>query len=165
MERLRVDAAGLDEARTLLHTCCGSSRWVDRMIARRPFGSREGLQAAARDEWFALTAADWMEAFRHHPKIGDVQSLRERFADTSHLASQEQAGVAEASEDVLAELATANDEYEKTFGYIFIVCASGLTADQMLASLRARLSNDPWSELRVAAEEQAKITALRLNKL
>ncbi|HJR57798.1 MAG TPA: 2-oxo-4-hydroxy-4-carboxy-5-ureidoimidazoline decarboxylase [Vicinamibacterales bacterium] len=165
MARLRVDAVAPGEARALLRTCCGSSRWVERMMARIPFGGPESLQAAAREEWFALTRDDWIEAFRHHPKIGDVEGLRRRFADTRHLAAQEQAGVAGAPEDVLAALAAGNAEYQNKFGYIFIVCASGLTAAEMLKILRARLANDPESELLAAAEEQAKITALRLNNL
>jgi len=165
MARLRVDAAGPDEARALLRTCCGSSRWVERMMARLPFGGSEALQAAAREEWLALDTADWMEAFRHHPRIGDLEALRQRFGDTSHLATQEQAGVARASEEVLAALAAGNDQYENKFGYIFIVCASGLTAGQMLSILKARLANDPETEIRVAAGEQARITALRLNNL
>jgi 2-oxo-4-hydroxy-4-carboxy-5-ureidoimidazoline decarboxylase len=162
---LRVDSASPDEARELLRACCGSSRWVERMLARRPFGAEEALLAAARDEWFALDPADWTEAFAAHPKIGDRDALRSGFADTRHFAAREQSGVDGAAEDVLTALALGNAAYEKKFGYIFIVCASGLTAGQMLKALRKRLRNDPAAELRIAAEEQAKITVLRLKKL
>jgi 2-oxo-4-hydroxy-4-carboxy-5-ureidoimidazoline decarboxylase len=165
MARLRVDVSTPEEARALLRTACGSSAWVERMMARRPFGTRAAMQAAAQEEWLALTPSDWLEAFRHHPKIGDRAALRQRFARTRHLAAQEQSGVDGAPEDVLAALAIENDNYEQKFGYIFIVCASGLTAEQMLSILRARLSNDPDAELGIAAAEQAKITALRLKDL
>jgi 2-oxo-4-hydroxy-4-carboxy-5-ureidoimidazoline decarboxylase len=132
------------------------------MLGRRPFLSREALFAAARDEWFALSRADWREAFTHHPRIGDRGSLRWRFAGTRHLSEKEQAGVAGATDDVLAALAEANAAYELKFGYIFIVCATGRSAGEMLAMLKARLGNDPDTEIRAAAEEQAKITELRL---
>ena len=162
---MRVDAAPVEEARELLRTCCGSDAWVDRMLGRRPFGSLEALLDAARTEWFSLTPADWQEAFAAHPRIGDMASLRARFAGTRHLAAREQAGVEGAPDDVLAALAEGNAAYEAQFGYIFIVCATGLSAGQMLATLRARLLHDPWSEIGIAAEEQAKITALRLTQL
>lgn len=132
------------------------------MLARRPFETRESLLGAARAEWFALTPADWVQAFADHPKIGDRDALALKFPETHHLASREQSGVSGASEDVLTALADSNAAYEEKFGYIFIVCATGLDAATMLARLRERLDNDPWTELRVAAEEQAKITALRL---
>lgn len=161
----RLDRAAEEEARSLLAACCGSRRWVDRMLGRRPFLSREALLDAARDEWFALSPADWREAFSHHPKIGDRDSLRRRFAATRHLSEKEQAGVAGATDDVLAALAEGNAAYESKFGYIFIVCATGRSAGEMLAILRARLGNDPDTEVRTAAGEQAKITELRLAAL
>jgi 2-oxo-4-hydroxy-4-carboxy-5-ureidoimidazoline decarboxylase len=120
------------------------------------------LLAAAREEWFALTPSDWREAFAHHPKIGDRAALERRFAQTRHLSANEQAGVNAASHDVLTNLAEGNRIYEERFGYIFIVCATGRRADEMLALLDARLHNDPAIEIHVAAEEQAKITSLRL---
>jgi 2-oxo-4-hydroxy-4-carboxy-5-ureidoimidazoline decarboxylase len=161
----RLDLASADEARRLLQACCGSTRWVERMLARRPFGRVDKLLATARTEWFALTPDDWREAFSQHPKIGDRDSLRRRFPTTHHLSEQEQSGVADASEAVLDALSDGNRAYEARFGYIFIVCATGRTADEMLRMLRARLDNDAEGELRVAAEEQAKITALRLERL
>ena len=161
----RLDLAAPDEARDLLRSCCGASAWVERMMARRPFGSHDSLIAAARDEWFGLQRSDWLEAFGHHPKIGDRDSLRQRFARTAHLSEREQAGVDGASEDVLEALAAGNREYERRFGYIFIVCASGKSADGMLRMLRQRLPNPPDVEIRIAAEEQAKITELRLEKI
>ncbi len=161
----RIDRASPDEARRLLATCCGSSAWVERMVRRRPFGSAEGLVSGARAAWADLTHTDWLEAFSHHPKIGDRASLARRFAGTGHLSAQEQSGVDDASAEVLDDLATANRTYEEKFGYIFIVCATGRSAAEILALLRARLPNDAPTEIRIAAAEQAKITALRLQRL
>ena len=161
----RLDRASPEEAIRLLSTCCGSSAWVERMRRRRPFGSADGLVAAAREAWHDLTQTDWLEAFSHHPKIGDRDSLARRFGATAHLSAREQGGVDDASADVLDDLATGNRSYEEKFGYIFIVCASGKSASEMLALLRARLLNDAATEIRVAAEEQGKITQLRLQRL
>lgn len=162
---IRLDRAPIEEARRLLTACCGSTRWVDRMLDRRPFGSRAALLDAAREEWFALPPDDWREAFGHHPKIGGRDGLRARVAATRHLSEREQSGVSGASEDILESLADGNREYERTFGYIFIVCASGRGADEMLELLRARLQNDAASEILIAAREQARITELRLEAL
>ena len=158
----RLDSISDDEARALLRRCCGATRWVEGIMARRPFGSSGALLEAARDVWFGLGRADWLEAFGHHPKIGDRESLRQRFANTAHLSDREQAGVAGASGDVLTALADGNREYKQKFGYIFIVCATGKTAKEMLGLLRERLPNSPESEIRIAAGEQARITELRL---
>lgn len=133
------------------------------MLARRPFGSDAALQSAAREEWFALSEADWLEAFSHHPQIGDRASLAARFPSTHDLSAAEQSGMATASADVIDQLAAANETYHKRFGFIFIVCATGKSAREMLQLLRDRLHNDRATELRIAAEEQAKITALRLS--
>ena len=157
-----IDHAAPEEARRLLARACGSSRWVERMLGRRPFGSREALLSAARAEWDTLDERDWREAFTHHPKIGDRESLRERFPTTHTLSANEQAGVDGAPDAVLNALSEGNRAYERKFGFIFIVCASGLSAGEMLSKLNARLGNDPAHEIRVAAGEQAKITALRL---
>jgi 2-oxo-4-hydroxy-4-carboxy-5-ureidoimidazoline decarboxylase len=158
-----IDTGDEAAARAVLSRACGSTRWVDRMMARRPFKSDARLLFAARNEWFGLTEQDWLEAFSHHPKIGDRASLAARFPNTHDLSSKEQAGVGAASEDVLTALAEANNAYVERFGFIFIVCATGKTAVEMLQLLRDRLSNDRANELRIAAEEQAKITALRLS--
>ena len=157
-----LDTAADADARAILTRACGSSRWVDRMMARRPFGSDARLLRAARIEWFGLTEADWLEAFSHHPQIGDRASLASRFPSTHDLSAQEQAAVGQAPADVLSALAEANAAYRDRFGFIFIVCATGKTAEEMLALLRARLPNNRAAELRNAAEEQANITALRL---
>ena len=166
MERWRrVDVAPDSEARDLLRTCCGSARWIERMLDRRPFGSQEEALAAAREEWFALDRNDWLEAFSHHPRIGDIDAIRRKYsAAAAALSEREQEGVAGASEEVLAALVQRNREYEARFGYIFIVCATGKSADEMLAILERRLLNDPDTELTIAAEEHARICDLRLRQ-
>jgi len=160
----RIDLGSDDEARPLLARACGSSRWVDRMLARRPFGSQQALLSAAREEWFGLSKDDWLEAFGHHPKIGDTEKLRQRVLATWDLSEREQAGVYSGSDEVLSALADRNRAYEDRYGYIFIVCATGLSAEEMLARLRSRMENDPEVEIRIAAEEQARITAMRLEE-
>jgi len=132
------------------------------MLQRRPFGNDARLLSAARIEWFGLSESDWLEAFSHHPPIGDRASLESRFPGTHDLSSKEQAGVGGANAEVIAALAEANAHYLERFGFIFIVCATGKSAEEMLGLLRDRLNNDRATELRIAANEQAKITALRL---
>lgn len=160
--RPAIDTVAADTARELLARACASRRWIDRMLARRPFGSDAVLKAAAREEWFALGESDWLEAFSHHPKIGDRASLAARFPATHDLSVKEQARVGSAPADVIDALAEDNQRYVERFGFIFIVCATGKSAEEMLQLLRDRLSNDRATELRIAAEEQAKITELRL---
>ncbi|MEM9192083.1 MAG: 2-oxo-4-hydroxy-4-carboxy-5-ureidoimidazoline decarboxylase [Myxococcota bacterium] len=162
-----LDAASPERARELLSECCGATRFVDHMLAARPFASDRVLHEAAERIWAACDRDDILEAFSHHPRIGaDLGKLRERFGGArAALSTAEQAGAVGASEEVLLALQEANARYEARFGYIFIVCASGKTAEEMLGFLEARLSNAPANELVVAAAEQAKITRLRLERL
>jgi len=153
------------QAAEALVRCCGSRAWVDAMLAARPFASREALHAEAARAWGSLGPADWREAFAHHPRIGDVAALRAKFAATAVWAGGEQAGAAAADEATLQALAEGNREYESRFGHIFIVCATGRGAGEMLALLRERMAHDPADELRIAVGEQMKITHLRLDKL
>ncbi len=149
-----------------LRTCCGSSAWVASMLAIFPVADAATLLREATTRWNQLREADWREAFTHHPKIGsDVEALRARFASTSTWAEGEQAAVKQASQATLEALATGNEDYERRFGYIFIVCATGKTAAEMLALLQTRLPNPPETEILIAAGEQDKITRLRLEKL
>jgi len=161
----RLNELAPSEAREALLRCCGAARWADAMAARRPFPGRDALLAAADEVWWRLGEGDWREAFTHHPRIGDKEALRARFPDTRRWAAGEQAGVEGAPEEVREALAEGNRAYEDRFGYIFIVCATGRPAGEMLDLLRARLPNDPVREVRLAAGEQAKITRLRLEKL
>ncbi|MBX3274682.1 MAG: 2-oxo-4-hydroxy-4-carboxy-5-ureidoimidazoline decarboxylase [Sandaracinaceae bacterium] len=155
---------GEDEARAALARCCGASRWVEGMLARRPLGDR--VVEHARAVWAQMERDDILEAFSHHPRIGaSLESLRARFAATHDLSAREQAAVTDASEEVLARLRDANVAYEARYGHIFIVCASGKRADEMLALCEARMHDEPDRELAIAAAEQMKITELRLAAL
>lgn len=161
----QFNALSTDEAVKDLMRCCGARRWASQLAARRPFHTLDAVVRLADEIWARMDRVDLIEAFSHHPKIGDVASLRTKFASTSQWASGEQSGVQAAGEDVLQRLADGNKRYEEKFGYIFIVCATGKTAPEMLDLLEARLKNRPADELRIAAGEQAKITRLRLCKL
>lgn len=155
-----------DAAASMLKTCCGSSAWVNAVMRNFPFSSEADLVAAAESSWYTICAeADWLEAFTHHPKIGDVKSLAEKFASTSHLAGNEQSGVNEATQQVLEQLTAGNQQYEKKYGFIFIICATGKPADEMLRLLQDRLKNSREEELHIAMGEQHKISIIRLKKL
>ncbi|HEU4594376.1 MAG TPA: 2-oxo-4-hydroxy-4-carboxy-5-ureidoimidazoline decarboxylase [Pyrinomonadaceae bacterium] len=165
-EALRhLNSLAPEEVQAELLKCCGSTRWAREMAGRRPFADERALLEAADRVWLGLSHEDWLEAFRSHPKIGERKAARETGAEARRWSAEEQRGTSEAAPDVLAELAEANREYERKFGYIFIVCATGKSAAEMLSLLRQRLRNDPETELRVAAEEQRRITRLRLEKL
>ncbi len=153
------------EARAAFERCCGAGAWVERMCAGRPYSDHARLIATADRAADSLGPDDWREAFAHHPRIGDVDALRQRFATTAAWAGDEQRGTAAASDETLAALARGNRDYEERFGYIFIVCATGKSAAEMLAMLERRLGNDPGPELENAAREQRMITRLRLEKL
>jgi len=148
-----------------LTKCCGASAWVEGMNRLFPFQEKSELLQQADRVWNSLSPKDWLEAFTHHPKIGDVHSLKEKFASTAKWASGEQASVQQASEQVIEQLAEDNKAYEEKFGYIFIVCATGKPAEEMLMLLHKRLLNKAEEEIRIAAAEQAKITKIRLEKL
>jgi len=153
------------QAREAFLRCCGARRWAERMVALRPFAGEQELREAARHIWRALERTDWLQAFAAHPRIGELASLRKKFAGTAALAAGEQAGVAGASEATLAALAEGNQQYQTRFGHIFIVCATGKSAAEMLAFLTQRLHNEPGEEIRIAAAEQEKITLLRLERI
>jgi len=149
-----------DAAAKELFSCCGSQRWVMLLMKGFPFESGEALIEKATTIWYnECNRKDWLEAFTHHPKIGDKKSLAEKFA------GKEQAGVASASEKTIESLAKANIDYENKFGFIFIVCATGKSADEMLRLLNDRLNNSKEDELNIAMGEQHKITLIRFQKL
>lgn len=152
-----VNALTDEEAAAALRRCCGSRRWVERMLAGRPYASDAALFSASQRVWQALERADWLEAFATHPRIG------ERAADV--WARGEQSGMDAASVEARRAFADGNQVYEDRFGHVFLICATGRSAADMLAELQFRLGNDPRRELHIAAEEQAKITRLRLEKL
>ncbi len=153
------------DARTVLSNCCAAEKWVNGMLAARPFADDNAVFAASESIAATLTKPDWLEAFAAHPLIGDVDSLRKKYAATKQLAAGEQSGVDAASEATLRELAALNQAYLARCGFIFIVFATGKTADEMLAILKSRINNSREEELANAAAEQLKITRLRLTKL
>ena len=159
------DHLAVEEKKKLLQSCCGSTAWVNKMIAALPAEDLVDLLEIAEEQWYACHEADWREAFSHHPQIGDIDSLKEKFSATAQWAASEQASVKQASEQTLEQLAEGNQVYKERFGYIFIVCATGKSADEMLQLLNQRLYNNPDVEIQMAMEEQLKITRLRLEKL
>ena len=161
----RLDALDEEAATAALLRCCGSRRWAEAMARGRPYANEPALLAAAERAFAPLERADWLEAFSHHPRIGDRASLAARFPATAGWSQSEQGGASAAAPDVLDGLLRGNREYEARFGHIFIVCATGKSAAEMLALLRERLPNDADRELEIAAAEQRKITAIRLKKL
>ncbi len=148
-----------------LTKCCGSSAWVKRMLPFVPAEDLVELLEDAEEQWWKCSADDWKEAFTHHPRIGDIDSLKKKFASTATWATQEQGAVNNASEDTIRALAEGNRLYEVKFGYIFIVCATGRSAEEMLGILQTRLAHSPEEEIEIAADEQNKITKLRIEKL
>jgi 2-oxo-4-hydroxy-4-carboxy-5-ureidoimidazoline decarboxylase len=161
----RLNALSPQEAAAQLRACCGSSRWVEAMLARRPFESAADLLAAADEAWGATGPEDWDEAFAHHPRIGERHAAAPVSATARAWSVGEQGTAAGAGAAARAALADANQAYERRFGRIYIVCAAGRSADEMLADIAVRMRNDPDRERAIAAEEQHKITRLRLKTL
>lgn len=151
-------------AYTWFEQCCAAPQWIQQMVAARPYYTLVELRAAAELAWSKCSESDFIEAFKAHPMIGDVDSLRKKFANTKTIAAGEQSGTAAASEQVLQQLKSANHAYLNTHGFIFIICATGLSAEQMLTELEKRLPNTTEQEIQNAGAEQIKITLLRLNK-
>jgi OHCU decarboxylase len=137
--------------------CCASHRWAHLMAAERPFSNLAVMRVVAQRLWWSLAAADWLEAFAAHPRIGERA--------TSAWSSQEQARATETGDAAHARLIAGNRAYEQRFGYTFIVCATDKSADEIVTTLEERLHHEPADELQIAADEQRKITDLRLNKL
>jgi OHCU decarboxylase len=148
-----------DRAVDELLAVCHSRRWAARVAARRPYPDLAALQRTADEVWTALEPGDWLEALAAHPRIG------ERGGRSADWSSGEQAGVGAAGGDVRAAIASGNAEYERRFDHVFLISAEGRGAEEILANLRARLGNDPDTELRVAADEHRRITRLRLERL
>lgn len=160
-----ADLNNPDTAPPLFRQCCASDAWVERMLTGTPYPDAAAVVAAADRNWQGLDESDYLQAFAAHPKIGDIHSLKAKYADTQTLAAAEQSGVATADDAVIQALARGNRDYQNKFGFIFIVCASGKSAREMCELLQARLPNDRTTELQNAAEEQRKILQLRLEKL
>jgi OHCU decarboxylase len=157
------NAAGAEDALEAMIACCGARRWAQAMVARRPIRTVAELSAAADKEWERMQEADWMEAFACHPRIGGRKAAHAS-PQSSAWSGQEQTSITEAAAQVLAELSAGNEFYEQRFGFTYIVCATGRSAEEMLAILNRRLAGDRVSELREAAEQQRQITQIRLGK-
>jgi len=154
-----------DQLREALQKCSGSFAWCELMTRQRPFSDAEDLKEKSDRAWDQLSEQDWLDAFGSHPKIGDVESLRGKFAFTAAWASAEQASVYAATEETLKSLTESNARYEQRFGHIFIVFAPGKTADEMLSILNRRLSNSRDVEFSICSMEHKKITLFRIEKL
>jgi 2-oxo-4-hydroxy-4-carboxy-5-ureidoimidazoline decarboxylase len=159
------NALPAQQADAALRSVCGSGRWVRELSARRPFRSLHHLIAEADAVWQGVSPADWDEAFAHHPRIGERQAQAAVSAAAAGWSVGEQAGAAAGDAAVKRAIAAGNAEYERRFGRVYIVCASGRSAEEILADLQSRLDNTPERELATAAREQAAITTLRLRKL
>ena len=158
------ELSGTDAEGELLK-CCGSTRWAREMSRTRPFASLEELCQKADTICESLDEEDWLEAFRAHPKIGERKAATDQSQQAQSWSAQEQSGIADAAQRTVDELAQQNRHYEARFGFIFIVCATGKSPEEMLTILQSRIGNDRHDELLIAAEEQRKIARLRLEKL
>ncbi len=161
----RLNSLPANEAEVEFGKCCGSTNWARRMASECPFANSKQMVTLADRIWWALEPDDWLEAFASHPKIGENKAARATAAKAQSWAAQEQSGGQNTADETVRSLAELNHEYEKKFGYIYIVCATGKSLEEMLANLRERLPNDAETELRTAAREQSRITKLRLGKL
>jgi OHCU decarboxylase len=157
------NAAEREICRNWLLRCCGAQEWADGMLARRPFRNWSQLEASADEVWCSLGEGEWLEAFAKHPKIGESSPGWD--AVSRQWSSDEQRGMATADGDLAAGMQQLNRDYEAKFGWIFIVCATGKSAEEMRMMLEERLGNTAEQEIRIATSEQAKITKIRLRKL
>jgi OHCU decarboxylase len=164
------NAARASKARDAMLACCGAGRWADAMVALRPIASVEALSEAADRVWGTMQEADWLEAFACHPRIGERRGIGEckvsthAGAESAAWSRAEQSRASAASETVLAEIAAGNQRYEELFGFTYIVCATGKSAEEMLAILKRRLGSTREAELREAAAQQRQIMQIRLGK-
>ena len=158
------NAASATEAQNAMLACCGAKRWVDAMVALRPIANVFALSEAADRVWATMQEADWLEAFACHPRIGERKVSAHAGAQSAAWSRTEQAQTDSASESVLDEIAVGNRRYEELFGFTYIVCATGKSAEEMLAILKRRLESTREIELREAAEQQRQIMQIRLGK-
>jgi 2-oxo-4-hydroxy-4-carboxy-5-ureidoimidazoline decarboxylase len=152
------------EADSFFSQTCAAKRWVTLMQRQRPYLSRDQLLQCARQHWQNMQQQDFLHAFDAHPMIGDINSLREKYANTKVMAGNEQYGAQQADETSLLALQALNLAYHQKHGFIFIICASGLSAKTMLDAITQRIDNPTAKEINIASGEQIKITLLRLQK-
>ncbi len=166
MQISNLNALSHADLHATFERCCGALTWVGKMVDAAPFVDEADLRRAAEEAFAALEVPDWLQAFAHHPRIGDVSRLRERFKASGVLSEKEQGtAMASANEAIIQRLFELNQAYEQRHGHIFIVCATGKSAAEMLALLEARIDLEVGEELTNCAREQAKITHLRLGAL
>jgi allantoicase len=161
----RFNRLSLAEARKALLACCGAKKWVEQMLRQRPFPDLPYVLATADKAWAALDRKDWLEAFRHHPPIGERRAQEPQSETARKWSAAEQSAAQPGAPEKLAALAAANAAYNAKFGHVFLICATGKTTDAILSNLQQRMKNDPQTELSLGAEEQRKIARLRLEKL
>lgn len=160
----RWNALSETEAAQEILPCCGSQRWALALARRRPFREAAELLERSDEVWTLVDSRDWDEAFASHPRIGERKAPVSATQESAAWSSQEQSGVERAAPDAQERRRRANEAYERRFGRIYIVCATGKSAEEILAILERRLGNDQATELREAAEQQRQITQLRLRK-
>jgi 2-oxo-4-hydroxy-4-carboxy-5-ureidoimidazoline decarboxylase len=160
----RWNAAPRSDAVHEIKSCCGSPVWAEKLASQRPFTDVTALLAASDNIWRRLSSEDWLQAFRSHPRIGESVAGTEASWQSASWSQHEQSNVAVAGQTVKSAFEQANLAYEQKFGHIFIVCATGKSAAEILANLTCRMHNDADAELCQAAEEQRQITHLRLEK-
>ncbi|MBL4624369.1 MAG: 2-oxo-4-hydroxy-4-carboxy-5-ureidoimidazoline decarboxylase [Flavobacteriales bacterium] len=154
-----------EQAYSAFEKCCVSKSWINGVLNSMSFDTADDLYQASDKSWSNCKETDWLEAFTGHPKIGDISSLAKKFSNTHGWAGHEQSGMNTAEMDVIKRLSLGNNNYADKFGFIFIVCAKGKSAQEMLDLLEQRLPNNRKDELQIAAVEQHKITRIRLEKL
>ena len=160
---LRWNRRTAAEAEGEILPCCGSNAWARGMAGRRPLADQAAVLVASNDIWRNLSRSDWMEAFQSHPRIGEIPTAQTP-TQSGAWSTQEQRKVADADAAAKGALSEANGEYERRFGRIFIVCATGKSAPEILEIMRRRLENSVETELEEAAEQQRQITEIRLRK-
>ncbi|WP_017446467.1 2-oxo-4-hydroxy-4-carboxy-5-ureidoimidazoline decarboxylase [Gayadomonas joobiniege] len=152
-------------ARQTLTDCCSATQWVSQMLAKRPFTNVGQFHDTSAKIWRSCTETDYLQAFEGHPQIGNMASLKAKYARSASLCNHEQSSMQQADEELIQQMADLNQAYLKKFGFIYIVYASDKSPQQMLSLLKERLTNSRAIELKIAAAEQYKITHLRINKL
>jgi allantoicase len=161
----RLNYLSRRQAAEALYDCCGSKKWVEQVLAHRPFADDSALLHSAEEAFASLGRKDWLAIFRSHPPIGAKKAAAKQTATARDWSASEQALAQQGSADTLAVLGAANEAYEATFRHVFLICATGKSSEQILSSLQQRLGNDAETEMRIAGDEQRKITRLRLEKL
>ena len=165
MSSLKINNLNAAQAHQALEHCCAAPNWVLGMLNIMPFENKEHLFQSAQTVWDSLSESDYLAAFEGHPQIGDLSTLSKKYAATAQKAGHEQSGMSKANEQTLKKMIALNKQYLSKFGFIFIVCASGKSAEQMLELIEQRVNNTREKELTIAAGEQAKITKIRLESL